>query len=332
MNCVLAIYKIGEEFICFSGKIIQTISFSIIITVFNKQKYLPRSFSSLESQSYQNYEIIYIDDHSEDQSSEFILQKMRNDKRIKLIQHTYNQGISNSRIHGVLHSNGKYIMTLDPDDVFYKNTLNFSYNKVKEMKSDVLEIQVEFREGRNFIIRWYPCTKNYTDRESIFNDLQQFVFKKTPWNLYRKIVKNEIYKKAVHFLLPFVSDKKINYGEDLIQCGAIFLFSKNWMCNDFVGYVYYNFLPNSSMTGYYQNVKQNEIQTNFAKQLLRYFYKNRFALDNCTTDDFLISDYNRFLFNSINNLTRINSTKKCDINFQGFSFNYIEKDSYCFIE
>ena len=86
------------------------------------------------------------------------------------------------------------------------------------------------------------------------------------------------------------------------------------------------------MTGYYQNVKQNEIQTNFAKQLLRYFYKNRFALDNCTTDDFLISDYNRFLFNSINNLTRINSTKKCDINFQGFSFNYIEKDGYCFIE
>lgn len=105
----------------------------------------------------------------------------------------------------------------------------------------------------------------------------------------------------------------------------MFLFTQNWIYTNFLGYVYYNFLPNSSMTGYYQPKIQNAIQTNFAQLLMRYFIKNRFSLDNCTLDDFLNNNHNRFVYNSVNNLTRINSTKKCDFDFNGQTPIYSEK-------
>lgn len=166
--------KYHESLFNFKCKVICRISLSIIIAVFNKYKYLSRSFNSMINQSYQNYEIIYIDDYSSDQSSDFILQKMAKDKRIKLIQHTYNQGICNTRIHGVLHSKGDYIMTLDPDDVFFLNTFNFSYHKAIEMQSDIIDILVEFREGRSFIRPWHPCKKKTTQIENQY--LQIFNF------------------------------------------------------------------------------------------------------------------------------------------------------------
>lgn len=323
----------NEEFLYFAGKIIiQRISFTILIPVFNKFIYLTRSLKSLKSQSYQNYEIIYIDDYSSDQSSEFILQEMRKDKRIKLVQHTYNQGICNAKIHAVLHSKGDYIMNLDPDDIFFSNTLNYSYHKAIETNSDILDILVKYKKGRYYIRNWFPCKKNYSDRELLLNDLQHFKFQNTPWNLVRKVVKNNIYKKSVIFLKPFLSNIKIIYSEDLIQTGIMFLFTRNWICTNFIGYVYYGHLPNSSMTGYYQSKKQNEIQKKLVKLLLKYFFRNRFNLDNCNLDDFLNNSYNRFVYNSVNNLSRINSKKKCDIDFNGLNSSYNEKDGYCFIE
>lgn len=326
------LFERNNEFLYFTGQIIRRISLTILIPVFNKYIYLNRSLTSLKKQSYQNYETIYIDDYSSDQSSEFILQEMRKDKRIKLVQHTYNQGIFNARIHAVLHSKGDYIMNLDPDDVFFLNTLNFSYHKAIETDSDILDILIEFREGRSFIRPWHPCKKNYTDRELLLKDLQLFKFPITPWNIFRKVVKSNIYKKTVIFLKPFLSNLKVIYCEDLIQTGTMFLFTRNWICTNFLGYVYYNFLPNSSMTGVYQSKKQNGIQENLVKLMLKYFIRNRFALDNCTLDDFLNNSYNRFVYNSVNNLTRINSTKKCDIDFNGFTSSYNEKDGYCFID
>jgi glycosyltransferase involved in cell wall biosynthesis len=92
---------------------------SIIIPCFNQGKYLKDSISSVLHQTYQDFEIIIVDDGSTDNKTQRIFQKISH-PQIKVI-HQKNMGLASARNTGILHAKGTYILPLDADDKI-KNT------------------------------------------------------------------------------------------------------------------------------------------------------------------------------------------------------------------
>lgn len=94
---------------------------SIIIANYNKAKYLEETLDSALNQNYPNYDIIFIDDCSSDDSWE-IVQKYKD--RIKLFKNTVNSGVIYTRTKGIGLTDAEYIMFLDSDDKIYPTSLS----------------------------------------------------------------------------------------------------------------------------------------------------------------------------------------------------------------
>ena len=119
-------YKLCENDILYTRKIFKknlNPKFSIIIPVYNQEKYIKRVLRSIQNQSYKNIEIIFVDDASEDNSVKEIQKYQTKDKRIILIRHKINKGTLVTRNDGASISQGEYITFIDPDDLFYENIL-----------------------------------------------------------------------------------------------------------------------------------------------------------------------------------------------------------------
>lgn len=107
---------------------------SIIMTVYNNEKYLDEAINSLRIQSYTNVEIIIVDDGSIDNSLQICRKYENQDKRIKVISQI-NNGVSSARNLGLDNSNGKYIAFVDSDDYIEKNYIERLYNMI--IKDDI---------------------------------------------------------------------------------------------------------------------------------------------------------------------------------------------------
>lgn len=89
---------------------------SVIIPVYNVEKYIGECLESIITQSYQNIEIICIDDCSPDNSHTIIKQYAKKDDRIKYIKHEQNKGLGGSRNTGIKNAKGDYVVFIDSDD------------------------------------------------------------------------------------------------------------------------------------------------------------------------------------------------------------------------
>jgi glycosyltransferase involved in cell wall biosynthesis len=89
---------------------------SVIMPVFNVEKYVAEAVKSIQNQTYINWELIAVDDGSTDASLEILKQLAQEDSRIKVIQGQH-QGISVTRNIAIQHSHGDYIANLDADDI-----------------------------------------------------------------------------------------------------------------------------------------------------------------------------------------------------------------------
>lgn len=127
---------------------------SIITPVYNCEKYLTRTIESVQKQTYENWEMILIDDCSTDTSKEIIRKFEIFDERIKYIKNQQNSGAALSRNKGIEVARGDFIAFLDSDDVWdpyklekqlnfmIKNKYDFSstaYNKINENNEIILD-------------------------------------------------------------------------------------------------------------------------------------------------------------------------------------------------
>lgn len=108
---------------------------SIIVPVYNAEKYLKKCLDSLVNQTKKELEFILINDGSTDKSEEII--KTYKDKRIKYFKHK-NQGIGKTRNFGIEKSSGKYIMFLDSDDYFSNDACEILYKEAEKEKADLI--------------------------------------------------------------------------------------------------------------------------------------------------------------------------------------------------
>lgn len=114
---------------------------SVIIPVYNVEKYLERSLNSLSKQTLNDIEIICIDDCSKDNSLE-ILRKFENtDSRFKIVALSENKGAAYARNMGLKIATGEYLGFIDPDDDIDLNYYEELYKKAKEDDADIVKCQ-----------------------------------------------------------------------------------------------------------------------------------------------------------------------------------------------
>lgn len=121
---------------------------SIIIPIYNSEKFIDRLLNSLIQQTYEDIEIILIDDGSTDKSLEICKKFKQNDSRIKLLSKE-NEGVSIARNKGIDVATGEYITFLDSDDTLDKKYIE---NLVENIEKDYL-IRCNIKSIKNTIIK-----------------------------------------------------------------------------------------------------------------------------------------------------------------------------------
>jgi teichuronic acid biosynthesis glycosyltransferase TuaG len=116
---------------------------SIITPSYKSKRFILETIRSVLSQTYKNWEMIIVDDHSPDNSSEYIENIIQNEDRIKLIKLDKNIGAAEARNKALEVANGKYIAFLDSDDIWLPNKL---------------EKQIKFMQDNNYSFTF----SNYT--------------------------------------------------------------------------------------------------------------------------------------------------------------------------
>ena len=112
---------------------------SIIITLYNQEKYIKKLYANIQQQELKDIEIIFVDDASTDNSFFIIKDIMKSDKRIVYIKNPINRKQYYSINIGVLYSKGEYILSCDPDDLILNNILLKAYETAKKYNLDILE-------------------------------------------------------------------------------------------------------------------------------------------------------------------------------------------------
>ena len=130
---------------------------SVIIPVYNCEKYIKRCLESVIKQSYANFEVIVINDGSIDNSLEVIKEVSQEDKRIRIVSQE-NKGVSYSRRHGVEIANGDYITFIDADDYIESRFLETMYNEIIKNKVGLvccnsIDVGIETTDINNPILK-----------------------------------------------------------------------------------------------------------------------------------------------------------------------------------
>lgn len=111
--------------------------FSVIVPIYNIEKYLKRCIDSVLEQSYSDFELILVDDGSPDNCPEICDEYALKDSRIKVV-HKQNGGLVSARKAGISLATGEYVFHLDGDDAICPNALESAYLIINEMHPDIV--------------------------------------------------------------------------------------------------------------------------------------------------------------------------------------------------
>lgn len=110
---------------------------SIIIPTYNRVAVLPNAINSILNQTYQNWELIIVDDHSTDNTTKLLESFLQQDSRIMLVTNTHLKGPAGARNCGIEHAKGKYLAFLDSDDQWLNMHLSESIHAFKTFHTDI---------------------------------------------------------------------------------------------------------------------------------------------------------------------------------------------------
>lgn len=121
---------------------------SVIIPLYNSEKYIETTIESVINQTYKNWELLIIDDNSKDNGVVIVKEYIKKDSRIKLLVNSQNMGAAKTRNYGIKEAKGEYIAFLDSDDLW---------------NCDKLEKQINFMEKNNYSVTYTGFKKVFID-------------------------------------------------------------------------------------------------------------------------------------------------------------------------
>lgn len=190
---------------------------SIIIPVYNTEKYLRRCLDSIVAQTYKNFECILVDDGSTDASGKICDEYGEKDNRFRVI-HKENGGVATARQTGTDATNGKYIIHADPDDWIEPEMLEQMHAKAKESDADVIICDFYSTNYKNEDTLFIQKPTSF-EPHKIMQDI--VLFHRLHGSLCNKLAKRACYiKYGLHFT------PGINYCEDVLIWVQLFQHSE----------------------------------------------------------------------------------------------------------
>lgn len=267
---------------------------SIIIPVYNGEKYIDECLRSVLNQSYRELEIIIINDGSTDNSYAILQEYAKKDKRIILIDQQ-NCGSSLTRNNGIKHATGDYITFVDIDDHVEIDT----YDKVMKKLTDDIDI-ICFGVSCDYKKEKYSVIKKLTVGAYNKSDAVIELFNKDVFNaVWNKVYKKELIKDKDYFPSEF------NQGEDLIFNCKVF---KNAQKIILMSEVLYHYIYQENATMISSFTKNNDM-------VLKFKQKNVFALlndiDMQVYYDYMLKEYEVFVINLFMKNNELSFKEKC---------------------
>lgn len=275
--------------------------FSIIIPVFNAENFLDDCIGSVLKQSYNNYELILVNDGSLDNSLNICRNYEKKDKRIKILDKK-NEGATIARLSGAKMAKGEYIVSIDSDDYIDYDLLERANNILKKHNYDFITLgfktiynktiinkknnKIEKGEYLQDKINYLKAYYLYDINEKRLND------GKLLYSIPCKIIKRELYLKSHEYVKSVITN-----GEDTVFTAALLNLISSAYVDDYYGYNYrinensitkfrkyedlenlilvtnelseFKYLSNERISGYYYNCLWNII-TGLAKSSKNY--------------------------------------------------------------
>ncbi|MCE9686733.1 glycosyltransferase family 2 protein [Shewanella sp. AS16] len=171
---------------------------SVIIPAFNVEKYVYEAISSILQQTYENLEIIVVDDGSTDNTVSVCKNIVSIDNRVKLYQNETNLGIAETLNYAISISAGTYIVRMDADDVSFPNRIDEMYDFLNNSDVDIVGTgTITINEAGDEVGRYMPIEKH----EDILKTLKYA----SPL-LHIWMCKKSLYKEVGLYRFPPVED------------------------------------------------------------------------------------------------------------------------------
>lgn len=183
---------------------------SIIVPIYNVQEYIERALESIVNQTYNNLEIILINDGSTDSSLKICEKYEKTDKRIKLISQK-NKGLSGARNTGLETATGEYIMFIDPDDTFELDACEKLYKAIEKTNADY--VIANYRNMDEDDTKWKYPVFDLNKYKEMKVDIEDSA---TSFYIMNSGVWNKIFRKS------FLDSIEVKFIEKLPAEDAIF--------------------------------------------------------------------------------------------------------------
>lgn len=237
---------------------------SIVVPVYNSEKYLEKCLDTIINQTYKNLEIILVDDGSSDNSKEIIKEYMKKDPRIiGLFQE--NKGVSTARNLGIKNSTGDYITFVDSDDWLELNMYDqIIQNAIESICDIVLYSYIREINSSTKLNEILPFkSEELLDKDRIYNDLilnlisyEDETKESIMGAIWRCVFKSELIKSN-----NICFDTEMYYAEDLLFC--LNAFNQSSLISIINKPFYHYRINETSITAQYKN-------NHFERQLLVY--------------------------------------------------------------
>lgn len=230
---------------------------SIIVPVYNTEKYLKRCIDSIISQTYHDWELILIDDGSVDKSGEICDEYASFDSRIQVI-HQKNKGVSHARNVGINVARGTYIMFCDSDDYVSNNWVEDLYTAVREHSASMVYCNyIKVSEIGDISQKSNLKIENVnidSDRNKFIYYINRILNSITGWEIWNRLFIREIISEnRIRF-----SEECENFAEDLCFVLEYLLYCKTIIGIEAANY-YYVEHPNSMMGNSKNKIKLNAL-------------------------------------------------------------------------
>ena len=187
--------KIALDYFLFQKNYLKIPKISIIIPIYNSENYIKECLKSLIDQTFEDFEIICVNDGSTDKTLDILKKFEKIDKRINIISQK-NLGAGIARNIGMNNSKGDYLIFLDSDDIFKKTMLEQMYMKIKENDAEIVicnSINFETIKKKKFFFKKNYLISDKKIKNKIFSsfDIKKDFFNLFTWWPWDKIIKKK---------------------------------------------------------------------------------------------------------------------------------------------
>ena len=199
---------------------------SVIVPVYNVEKYLEECLDSIQNQTYSDIEVILVNDGSLDNSKDICEKYCKEDNRFKLINQA-NQGQSVARNHGVAASTGEFIAFVDSDDIIRQDYLEVLIRYMSE-EVDIVESQFTVHKKEFF-------NENYKEINVIFEGDSEQAVKAVPKHVLSVNPVTKLYRRSVVEAVPYLEGLIF---EDIYSGVGMLKYIRRIIKSDYTGYYY----------------------------------------------------------------------------------------------